>query len=368
MRNLLLYFLVLILCLNLYACEEEEEGEEIWNYSLRSPIYSSPSMDENRIIVNGLRGLIVCLDRNGSVVWNIELDEDETLLSSPLMANGRVFITSTLTKGKIYCLNLDNGDKIWEKEVSSPIVSSPALYENKIFFAGTDGTIYAFSWNGELLWSKKLEGAIYATPAIENGRLVVGSSLGKIYCIDTSTGGILWDFDAKAPIELEVCIDDNGQVYVITSSGKLYCLDLEDGIDLWEVSFSKKINTPPSYSDNKVLLLLSDGSLYAISPKGGSIIWSYKTEGGSVSSLCPTDGYIYFVDLKGKLYCLKTSNGEEKWTFDLDSFAYSSPIAKGDRLIVGTINGKVYCIKASSSQSKWPTFQGNNARTGRETE
>ncbi|KUK14502.1 MAG: hypothetical protein PWQ16_1324 [bacterium] len=359
--------LVLLLsCLALYSCGEEETGEEIWSFSLSSPIYSSPSIKGDRIVLNGLEGIVACLNGDGGLVWKYKLNDDETILSSPLIEDERVFITSVLNKGKIYCLDLNYGEKFWEYEVSSPIVSSPALYDNKVFFAGTDGTIYAFSWQGSLIWNIRVEGAVYATPAVEDGKLIVGTSTGKVYCINASTGEIIWDSKLESPIELEASIDDSNRVYIVTSSNKLYCLDLDDGTDLWEVSFSSRVCAPPSYSDGKVLIPLSDGSIYAISPRGGSIFWSYKAEDGSPSALCPTDGYVYFVDINGKLYCLNISNGEEKWTHDLGSPAYSSPIAKGERVYIGTVSGKIYCIKGNSSEANWPTFQGNNARTGKE--
>ncbi len=361
MKRVLLTLILIALSFSLCSCGEEE-GSELWSYTIGSLIPPSPSIEENKIVVNSLDGKILCFDLNGKILWQYEIEEE--IFSSPLIAGDKVYISSA--GGKIYCLSLNNGNKLWEYKASFPIVSSPAFYADGIFFTGTDGSMYAISTNGSLIWSKKVEGSIYATPAVEDGKVIIGSLTGKVHCIDAYTGNIIWDLDLNDPIESNICIDDTGQIYVATASGKLYCLDIDDGTELWQISFSSKIVGSPAYYDEKVFLSLFDGSVYALTSKG-RILWTYKADGALTTSICPTDNYLYFGDSKNNLYCLDASNGEKKWTFTLDSPASSAPIAKKDKVVIGTQKGKLYCLKAEGSDAKWPTFQGNTARTGKES-
>lgn len=363
MKKLLYTLLLLTLCLNLYACGEEESGEEIWEYEVGSPIYSSPSIEGNKLVVTSLDGKVTCLDLDGNVLWQYEASG--SVFASPLIDGDRVIIGSS--EGKVLCLAIENGNKIWEREISYPIISSPALYQDKLFLAGTDGTLYALNLNGEFIWSKNIEGSIYATPAIEKGNLIIGSTTGRVFSINASSGSTSWSEDIDDPIELGTCIDDTNQAYIATTSGKLHCFDIDDGTKLWEVSFRERIIGSPTYYKDTVFISLSDGTVYALS-SSGRILWSYKAEGVLTTAVCLTDGYAYFGDSKANLYCLRASDGKEVWISTLDSPVSSEPVATKDKLFVGTRNGKLYCIKAASSESKWPTFRGNKSRTGREPE
>jgi len=67
------------------------------------------------------------------------------VMSSPAVADGKVYVTSA--NGKIYCLNAETGDFIWDyKLTESPwyMASSPAVADGKVYVGSDGGEVYAF--------------------------------------------------------------------------------------------------------------------------------------------------------------------------------------------------------------------------------
>ena len=46
--------------------------------------------------------------------------------------------------GVLFIHDIDDGSELWQYEIGSPIVSSPAIYKQKIIIGSNDGEIYVF--------------------------------------------------------------------------------------------------------------------------------------------------------------------------------------------------------------------------------
>jgi len=62
--------------------------------------------------------------------------------SSPVIAKDKVIVASG--DGRIYILDLQNGEKIWSYEIGSAISGTPAAVEDKIIIGAEDGWVYCF--------------------------------------------------------------------------------------------------------------------------------------------------------------------------------------------------------------------------------
>jgi outer membrane protein assembly factor BamB len=64
--------------------------------------------------------------------------------------------------------------------------STPAIYEDAIYFGSTDGSVYCLSTDrGKLRWRFDTEAMIVGSPTIENGIVYIGSCDGNIYALPT---------------------------------------------------------------------------------------------------------------------------------------------------------------------------------------
>jgi outer membrane protein assembly factor BamB len=62
--------------------------------------------------------------------------------SSPVVAGTRVYFAST--DGRLYGLNLKSGDKEWEYEAGGGFTGSPAIVNARLLIASDDGHVYCF--------------------------------------------------------------------------------------------------------------------------------------------------------------------------------------------------------------------------------
>jgi outer membrane protein assembly factor BamB len=65
---------------------------------------------------------------------------------------------------------------LWIHQISSAVLSSPAVANGIVYVGSNSGAIYALdASSGNLLWLYQTGGAIYSTPAVANGVVYTGS-------------------------------------------------------------------------------------------------------------------------------------------------------------------------------------------------
>jgi outer membrane protein assembly factor BamB len=98
----------------------------------------------------------------------------------------------------------------WAAEIDGT-PSSPVAANGKIFVASTDThCVYALdAQNGDTLWDYTAGGKIDTPPTVYGGRVLFGSADGWVYCLRASDGNPVWRLRA-APVERQVV--DHGQL------------------------------------------------------------------------------------------------------------------------------------------------------------
>ena len=66
-----------------------------------------------------------------------------TSTSAPAVSGGQVAYVGA-DDGFIYAIDAEDGEKLWEYDIASPVASSPAVSGNAVFVAALDGNVYAF--------------------------------------------------------------------------------------------------------------------------------------------------------------------------------------------------------------------------------
>jgi len=277
--------------------------------------------------------------------------------SSPVIAGDKVFITSwggdtdvlesnKYTNNKILAVDLLNDNRTWQKELSSPSFSTPAVsLSHNIVIAGCnspdDDSVYAFSLNGSELWSEKIGAIGYASPVIYENTVFVTATITGSFSIKTM----------------------------------LYALNLTDGEILWnkticssDKAYSNNGNSTPAIFDNILYVASPDGTLFALHASDGSELWATSVYNRShlfspsslTSSPVYADGKVYLGLPSAKIIARIAASGAEAWGFDTfqtpdfkRSPVFGSPIVSNGLLFVADENGDLYSIgtyKAPSQQ------------------
>jgi outer membrane protein assembly factor BamB len=220
-------------------CLDEKTGAVLWkNTTLSSVYFSSPAVGNDKVYI-GTMGLynssgldwkepygVFCFDsETGRRIWSFSVDG--SVGSSPTIVDGKLIFTSK--DGYLYCLNIEEGNLIWKKNIGSS-VSSPAVYENTIFVGSGEmngeGMFYSLDPDGNILWEFEPNGAVQSSPAVAGDYVYFASNVknGTIYCLNREDGNLVWQYK---PWPEEYIISSpavvDGRLYIASDNGRLYC-------------------------------------------------------------------------------------------------------------------------------------------------
>ena len=266
---------------------------------------------------------VFCFDAvTGKLLWEHGYDEELNPRyyeggpgSTPTIAEGKVY---TLSKtGRAFCLNLEDGTVIWEKNFDY----KPPEWG----FAGS--------------------ALIYDGLAIYN----VGESG---IAVNKDTGGYVWKSDNEQPgyaTAVPVTMDER-PVVVLFAKDSVIGIDPKAGTKYWEYRWKTKYDVnaaDPVIQGDEVFVTsgYSHGcSLTKVTNNQPQTVWENKNMRCQMSGPVLIDGYLYGFDNK-ELVCLDWKTGETKWSER--STGQGSLSAQGDKLIVISEKGELIIAKAT---------------------
>jgi len=161
------------------------DGTRRWRVIHPGSVTGTPALaDDGRIRVLHSSGFLRCLNENGSPAWQHQF-QGLLLGASPVVdGNGTTYV-STFDAGLLAVG--PNGQRLWSREVSGGITSTPVLtasgtlvvpgHERQVLFYGTNGVL-----SGQVSVELRLSGDLTITPS---GLVLAMSGTGELYAIQT---------------------------------------------------------------------------------------------------------------------------------------------------------------------------------------
>jgi len=223
------------------------------------------------------------------------------------------------------------GVTLWTYNAGAPILTSPALHNDTVFFYSDDGKLTALSLAGDLVWSVVLVagGDTASSPVVDHGKVhvVLGSS-GKLFAISPADGSELWSFGSPASghfLPFSPAFDEAGNAYICDTSGNLYAFT-SLGTNLAHI-FSGALAPAPITTG----LTYFSGHLYA------------GTASGAVVKATPESGTV-----ATNTQCSRLGPGSQyKWQLAFD-------VHTG--LLYGSCAGEVFAFYSESFGTLWMQF------------
>jgi outer membrane protein assembly factor BamB len=198
-----------------------------WVFKTEGEVWSSASYNGKAIFIGSDDGFIYSVDTEGKLLWKTKLD-GKVRSSSPCLSHNyqdedpSIFI-GTYTGG-MFCLDQLNGMIKWSKCISRPVMASPATIKDKVFFATSNNKIYCLQVNdGSKLWDFETGDRIWSSPCLsEYGNTIFFGSLDShVYGIDIDSGNQTWKFPTMSMIDSSPAIA-NGMMLIGSRDGLLY--------------------------------------------------------------------------------------------------------------------------------------------------
>jgi eukaryotic-like serine/threonine-protein kinase len=199
-------------------------GRYLWAYDTGSPVRSRPFVTDELIIVGSESGEVCGLELSGSRKWTYRTKRG--VISSPFvdMAEGICYVGSA--DNYLYALDVSNGYSSWRFRTNGPIISSPVVSGNFVYFASADGHLYAVSTqNAKEKWKYKIDKPIVASPVVYRGSVYFGGTDEHLYCLDAESGRERWKFKTNGAITSAPYV--GGDIIIVGSmDNTLYALPL----------------------------------------------------------------------------------------------------------------------------------------------
>ncbi len=334
-------------------------------------ICSTPCVVEDRLYVVTNRCELMCLDtagftdgenngpfreetlttaRDADIVWSLDMMGElgvhphNMSTSSPVVAGGRVFAVTS------------NGCAEWHMTI--PAQEAPALV------AVDEST-------GKVLWTHRPEEKLlhgqWCSPSVGNlggvEAVVYGAGDGWVYALDTTSGELLWKFDAN-PKESKWVLGGRGTRnniigMPVISEGRVYVVMGQDhehgeGIGcLWCIDGTKRGDISAELGERETAGRANSNS---------GVVWKYdhhdangnttidfeETFHRSISTIVLHGDLLFAVDFSGLFHCLDRRSGRPHWTYDLLAATWSSPVVMGDKVMICDEDGDINVFAASS--------------------
>jgi outer membrane protein assembly factor BamB len=255
-----------------------------------------------------------------ALAWRHAICSGRLAGSSPLVADGRVYVTSSGFPG-VQAFDAVSGELLWKDE---PTSRTPRQ-------AYADGTLYV----------------------VRGGLLARDGSDGSVEWTFTPEGDSTDDQgDDRRPRTVGSPTVADGTVFVTAGVGetRLFSLDAADGSVRWVEPVADELRSPALAVGPEAVYVARGGSeLVALDGETGSARWSLDAVGEPIASLAVDDGRL-FVRAEDRLAAL-TSDGETVWTVQ-DGVGSTGIAVDGDR-VYAVAGGTLSALGAETGETLW---------------
>jgi outer membrane protein assembly factor BamB len=288
----------------------------------------------------------------------------------------------------------------WSASVGTASYSSPAVVDLKslgepVVFVGGSSSLNAYlASDGAPLWSFPVSKMVNSSPAVLNGVVYFADTDGTIYALNAKNGALRCSFatgqftetspvvtedpDGSGPViylGTSPPLPDQGDEYAIYGPGNTHGSCTQDwAFHGWTIQPGGSWS-PPAYGTNAngtpVVVFGSentDNSVYALNARNGSKIWTYRTNrttadddvGASPTISAPgvngfADGVVYVTGKDKVTYALDLTTGKLIWQHGLDTVKAADvggSALVGDTVYVDASTG-IYALNATTGAQVW---------------
>ena len=295
----------------------------------------------------------------------------------PAYADGKIYAAGV--DGTIAALDAQTGRTIWQKKLGSrhgfilhrgknslEWSGGPSVSGDLLVIGSLEGIVQALdAGTGAERWVAQVSSEVISPPAIGDGTVVVRSNDGRLYGLSTADGSRRWIFDRATVPVLSLRGNAsphiaNGVVVAGEDNGRIVAVRVADGTPVWEQSLSpgEGRSEIERLQDVDGQLVIGDGVIYAAGYRGqvaaliaetGRPLWSHELSSYTGVSVAPTQ--LYIADADSSVWALDLRTGASNWKQDGLKYRWASePATQQDFVVIGDQEGWVHWLSASDGK------------------
>ena len=290
-----------------------------------------------------------------SLSWRFEAAD--VLVSSPVIAGGKVFIGSN--DGNIYAIDAGTGQELWRFPTGAWVEGAPAVSGDRVFFGCMDRSVYALDvHDGTELWRYGTSCWVVTSPLPLGDTVYIGSMDHRLYALDVSDGSPRWQYRSGSYIgNAQAHSAMTGLLYLASDDFKVHALNPATGEEVWQYDAGNSIEATPVCHDGRIIVGVIDNGavndasidnrIIALDAASGSLTWERPLAQNDMiySSPVVAGGVLVTATFRGAVYGIDPADGHILWEMQPSTFATFSSLAATESMVVAlTLEGKVMVL------------------------
>lgn len=313
--------------------------EMLWHYDQLGEGYSSVSIANDKIYVNGMRdgqqGWLLVFDLNGKLLRQVNYGKEwkgnySGARGAVTVSEGLIFVESGF--GVLYCLIEESLEVLWKKDLVNE------------------------------LGGKMIDFAMNEVPLVIGNKVIatVGGKQHNIVALNKLTGELIWSTPANGDIAAycsPIYVEDVDIPQIITMTAKsVLGINPTNGTLLWSYPYADRWDThanSPLYSDGMIMCTSGNntGSLMLKLDKSGksvSKVWENKSIENGYSGIVKFNDHVYgYNESRHQFACLDWNTGNQLWA---GRIAQAVPVLADGMLYLYTGTGELLLVKPDETK------------------
>jgi eukaryotic-like serine/threonine-protein kinase len=302
---------------------------------------SSVSFCDKYVFVNDLSGRVYCFNIDtGEKIG--KLKNKGYVYSTPVIDQNLLIYVCAIgdeNASYLYYYDLRKSQSIREVKITGRVLTELLKTKRGIIFTTENGIVYCYDFFGEKLWETNTGEVAYSSPAQKDSTIVFGNNKGEIISVNAVNGKLQYRVQIGGCFFGGATIKSS-DVFLGDDNGNLYSINYESGKLNWSLCTGSKIRMTPVFDGSNVYVGNLHGDFFSIGKTSGKINWQNKL--GSLFNITPvvTNNYIILPDQNEKLYFVDKNSGIIKKTYRFEGRMKLSPVIKNNNiLLIGYDNG-----------------------------
>ena len=330
--------------------------------SFYGKLTASPIVYDGKVYTLDAAGKVSAFSASGgSAVWRVSTtpagETDREGFGGGLAADsGRIYAGTGF--GYVVALDAGTGNKLWEKNVGSPVRTSPTAAAERVFVMTKEGQLYCLSGSdGAELWKfrgmeEKASLLSNTSPAVEGDVVVVPYPTGDLVALRVIDGQPIWSetlartrtaSSMAAMSDTARPVIDGGTVFAVGHAGRMVATVQKTGERLWSLTVPSI--QAPWVAGETIFVVDTGAQLMAITRRDGKILWTTKLPGATTwSGPVLAGNRLWLTSNKGHLVGVDAATGKIESTQDLGAPIFIPPVVAGGRMYVLTDKARLIAL------------------------
>ncbi|MFL6283610.1 MAG: PQQ-binding-like beta-propeller repeat protein [Pyrinomonadaceae bacterium] len=370
---------------------DEKTGKLVWQEWLGDPLMSQPAVSKGRLYMAYPAGQRGHAQNQNAIPHMNQQSAAANITAKPLQNSPHKPAEQNANEEagshRLLCADLKTGKHIWERAISSDVISAPVVSDGRVYFTTFDGNSYSLdASDGALVWKKENAGT--SAPLVVAGNVVVtqkeereGKAYEGLQRLDVKAGTAK-DDRLRARDEAAYLGEDRGGGVAINQQAQA---SLDSSVGFGNAPASAELGKANSNVGVKTVvggwayqgsraayskgqMLNAQGRyLNSIGAEDGRFKWRAEVSGGGLTAdsqvFSPPalgEQFLYLSSSLGHLLSVAQTDGRVGFMYQFpEPMVFQPALAEGS-VYVGTSNGLLICLKTGSTDADgWYAWGGN---------